>query len=347
MKKIAAIIIAACAAVNLFAQNSRTETLMQTWNGSGWENTGKLTYSYPAADQKVITTHTYDGAGWIPAQRMTMTNDAQGNTTGMIIEMYMGGTWTQISSSTTTNTYQNGNLVQSETNANGLLSRDIYTYENGKLKRRTGSIHTGAAWMDTDRETNTYDGDVLAYVIMEEYNGMSWSNYMKTEFNYSSGRIDYTETYIWDTDWVQHQIMYNYYDGDGSVSHQHIQVWNSGSSMYEDGQMWYHTYSSTSVREDLALVPEQIELDNYPNPFNPETTIRFTLPEDASVTLSVFNARGRLVRTLERESPLRAGTHTVQWDGRDDAHTPLPTGIYIYRLSSKAFTRVGRCLLVK
>jgi len=81
---------------------------------------------------------------------------------------------------------------------------------------------------------------------------------------------------------------------------------------------------------------------NKPNPFNPATTIGFTVPGSAPspVTLRVYTVDGRLVRTLVSRN-LDPGYHEVRWDGKSDAGTSLGTGVYFYRatIGAKSFAR--------
>lgn len=73
---------------------------------------------------------------------------------------------------------------------------------------------------------------------------------------------------------------------------------------------------------------------NFPNPFNPSTTIRFEIDATVAgseVELSIYSLRGKRVRTLVSEK-MDPGTHALHWDGTDDRGSPLPSGIYIYRL---------------
>jgi hypothetical protein len=79
---------------------------------------------------------------------------------------------------------------------------------------------------------------------------------------------------------------------------------------------------------------------NYPNPFNPSTTISFTLPQRAEVDLSVYDVGGRRVRTLVREE-MDSGRKTVAWDGRDDTGRMVSSGMYFCRL------RVGERVLAQ
>lgn len=90
-----------------------------------------------------------------------------------------------------------------------------------------------------------------------------------------------------------------------------------------------------------ANLPEQFQLEAYPNPFNPSTTIRFSLPERANVTLNVFNLIGEKIATLiagEKE----AGEYVVKWSAQD-----LPSGVYLVRLSANRTVRTVKLSLMK
>ncbi|MCK5547382.1 MAG: T9SS type A sorting domain-containing protein, partial [Thermoplasmata archaeon] len=79
---------------------------------------------------------------------------------------------------------------------------------------------------------------------------------------------------------------------------------------------------------------------NYPNPFNPATTISFTVPEKAHATLSIFNIEGKLVKTLVNNT-LEEGYKQTTWDGTDSHGNAVSSGVYFYRLRAggKALTR--------
>jgi hypothetical protein len=72
----------------------------------------------------------------------------------------------------------------------------------------------------------------------------------------------------------------------------------------------------------------------YPNPFNPQVTIRYELPAGDVVTLRVFDLGGRRVRTLLEADSQVAGPHGLRWDGRDDAGRAVPSGTYLLRLET-------------
>jgi len=86
--------------------------------------------------------------------------------------------------------------------------------------------------------------------------------------------------------------------------------------------------------------------DNYPNPFNPTTTIEFSLPVPGHVDLRIFDVAGRLVRTLV-DGKMTAATHAAVWNGRDFGGRPVASGVYYYRLLSDGLTATRKMMLVK
>ncbi len=96
-----------------------------------------------------------------------------------------------------------------------------------------------------------------------------------------------------------------------------------------------------------ADLPTDYELgENYPNPFNPSTTIKFALPEASNVTLEVYDSMGRRIATL-MSNQLAAGRYEAQWDGRNEAGSPVASGIYLYRIKAGNFTETKTMLLMK
>lgn len=91
------------------------------------------------------------------------------------------------------------------------------------------------------------------------------------------------------------------------------------------------SYTDELLPRDFALLP------NYPNPFNPQTTIEYHLPVIAYVGLEIYNNIGQKVRTLANQK-VAAGSHRVIWNGRDDANNPVASGIYLLRFRAKGKT---------
>jgi hypothetical protein len=105
--------------------------------------------------------------------------------------------------------------------------------------------------------------------------------------------------------------------------------------------------STTTGAEDQAVLPSKPTLEqNEPNPFNPVTTIKFALSNPAQARLEIYDATGRLVRTLA-DAPMTAGVHTIVWNGLDDAGHPSESGVYFYRLKAGAFEQSRRMTILK
>lgn len=85
---------------------------------------------------------------------------------------------------------------------------------------------------------------------------------------------------------------------------------------------------------------------NFPNPFNGETIISFSLPRAAMVDLAIYNVLGRTVRHLA-SGRYPAGEHRIRFDGLADSGAPLASGVYFYRLKTPALTESKKMVIVK
>jgi len=94
-------------------------------------------------------------------------------------------------------------------------------------------------------------------------------------------------------------------------------------------------------------VPVEFALhENYPNPFNPTTTLRFDLPEVSSTTLTIYNMLGQKVRTFNYQNT-SAGYHSVKWNATNDYGDPVGAGVYLYQLQTKDFVKTRKMVLLK
>jgi hypothetical protein len=87
--------------------------------------------------------------------------------------------------------------------------------------------------------------------------------------------------------------------------------------------------------------------NNFPNPFNPVTTIRYDLPRQVMVNLNIYDVRGRLVYTLVHSERQEPGTYNVTWDGRNNSGMHVATGVYFYRLIAGEFVQAKKMVLLK
>ncbi len=128
-----------------------------------------------------------------------------------------------------------------------------------------------------------------------------------------------------------------------------VKAWNSSCGWSE----WSNTANcrtlETGIIESESLEPPTaFELSqNYPNPFNPSTTIMFSVPESGPVSMVVYDILGREVTTLIAGAIMSPGVQSVTWDGLDAKGTPVPGGIYFYRMTAGDFVKTHKMLLLK
>ena len=95
-------------------------------------------------------------------------------------------------------------------------------------------------------------------------------------------------------------------------------------------------------------VPEVFSLEqNFPNPFNPITQIRYQLPNQTKVSIRVHDIMGRLVKTMVPNQTKLAGFHQITWDATNNNGDPVSAGMYLYVIQTKEFTDTHKMVLMK
>jgi PKD repeat protein len=164
--------------------------------------------------------------------------------------------------------------------------------------------------------------------------------------NYSVGEII---SYEWD------------FDNDGTIDSYELEPeYTYLDTGYYSVKLIIHDQDGTDefLREDFIHVTNgsgvdnhELEIRNYklmnhPNPFNPVTTISFSIPENKKVDLSLYNIKGQKVKTLIAEE-LSAGSHIVNWNGKDNNNKQVASGIYFYKLKAGNYHKVKKMILIK
>ena len=106
--------------------------------------------------------------------------------------------------------------------------------------------------------------------------------------------------------------------------------------------------SIESVSIDLSdLIPIDCKLSNHPNPFNPSTTIEFSIQNDSEIDISIFNTKGQKIKTIINNG-FTKGDHSIIWSGNDEFGNSVKSGIYFYKLKVNEKTEaVNKCLMLK
>ncbi|MCL2062940.1 MAG: T9SS type A sorting domain-containing protein [Candidatus Cloacimonetes bacterium] len=119
-------------------------------------------------------------------------------------------------------------------------------------------------------------------------------------------------------------------------------VYNGGESEYVSVEI--EVYASEFEDIEVPLMTELV--GNFPNPFNPETMIKFNIAVESIVSIDIYNIRGQRVRNLLNES-MKAGFHQVLWNGEDEYGRDVGSGMYFYVMRAGDFTTVRRMVLLK
>lgn len=215
---------------------------------------------------------------------------------------------------------------------------------------KTDSVNIDEAYMPSnivmDRDNNRLG---MCFFYHKDPISKSWDlTGGGDQFYYFDQRVEMTE------DWVQYNVISKSPEDAAGIS------CRARFTSYPVGRVWYDNFAIHPVEIELLPtgvrnpgnwatidIPTEFVLgDNYPNPFNPVTTILYSTPKEGNITIEVYNVLGRKIRTLFTGYQA-AGNHEIQWDGLDDAGMQMASGIYFVTLRSGQFVTAKRMTLMK
>jgi hypothetical protein len=147
---------------------------------------------------------------------------------------------------------------------------------------------------------------------------------------------------------ISHQPSYiDYVEGTDSVYYYIVTATDSSGNESIDAHPIIGRRSVTDIN-DNANIPKDFYLSqNFPNPFNPITTVPVAIPEASKVTITIFNILGQEIRVLN-DGILPVGRHYFDWNGTNTAGNNMPSGVYLYRLSTdKGINLSGKMVLIR
>jgi hypothetical protein len=237
--------------------------------------------------------------------------------------------------------YDNINILNGRTSADKLrraLERSGYAWRQIKVFTSKGDLPATPA---LPRLLRLWGGSISNYDAAREWAGKAWVHLHSLTITGHSGLRDGIG--VIGTFQVNLGQFGTYDNVVGTVEEMMLRDWR-GTILRTT------TEGVVSVDDDQASntqAPQVFLLkQNYPNPFNPETNISFSLPERTSVSLVIYNILGKKVKTLVT-GELAAGTHTVHWDGGEEAGNSVASGIYFYRLKTDSFDQTRKMVLMK
>ncbi len=213
---------------------------------------------------------------------------------------------------------------------------DIYVYDNFDSGTRTVSTLMGYQYDRSYDQPGYYSVDLVAPIDLT----MGDPVYVVVKFTNES----YGYPVVCDNT-APVEASTTYLSGNGANG----SWYELGTNLSIDAAVRIRTDPSLvqSSDEDPDVLPDRFRLEpNYPNPFNPVTTISYSLEERSHVVIAVYNLLGQKVVTLV-DNEISAGEHFVQWDGRDETGQPVSTGVYLYRIESEQFSASRKMVLLK
>ena len=215
---------------------------------------------------------------------------------------------------------------------------------------KTLFIKQNGEWTNCRHYTYKYnDMARLTEKCVQQWQDNSWTNVDSLNKNYNAqGKCIESTEYLWnDGAWqlaggTKTECCY---DGMACLSNEVCYQFTDND--WKKFQRTSYTYGHTvSVTKD-SNVPQTFELSNYPNPFNPQTTISFQLLSPNPVSLRIFNISGQEIKTLFDQDFLSSGLYKYVWNGTDNNGQNMPSGIYIYRLQVANQLLSRQCILLK
>ncbi len=163
--------------------------------------------------------------------------------------------------------------------------------------------------------------------------------------------VDYYKIDVYDVNW---DLIATYNTADNSrfyplednVVEDYYRI--SNHAFYLDGSSsnYGHITDQIVPNIDDSIEPVSLNVNNYPNPFNPETTILFSLVKPTMTKVEIFNIKGQKVKTL-LDDKLDSGEHKIVWNGKDDNGKSLASGVFFYKMTSGNYSSTKKMVLMK
>ena len=270
-----------------------------------------------------------------------------------------------------------GNDISGSSNAGIQILNAQASIFNNRIYDCNYGIRIQAGASPDIHDNNIYSNTTGVYLEQSEpsnlrFNNLGWNLGNSDEFNNVGIRINY----LLSGNSFVNDDRNNFYDGGANTDVMNL----TSTTLMAQQNYWNNQNFSGSVdagspltaynndagpggamgrpvvheQELASILPKDLLLmQNFPNPFNPSTNIRFSLPNRATVSLAIYDSRGSLVRKLMDQQAFENGQGDVIWDGSNAAGVPVTSGVYYYQIeaqdleTNESYSRSQKLLLVK
>jgi len=305
---------------------STTAVSIAKWNGSSWSALGtglnSFVYATAVSGSDLYVGGNFSAADGSPASFIAKWNGSSWSALGggawnvvyalavnaSAGKMMVGGTFQNVGGGTI------ANYIASFTDSEDPLPVEITSFI--VVQNR---LDADLKWT-TATEANNYGFEIERRTLTTSVNNQS-STWKKITFISGLGSTNSPHEYTF----TDRNL------SAGNYAYRIKQIDNSGAFTY-----------TKEAEVEIGLVPREFTLsENYPNPFNPSTTIQFSLPQAGFITLKIYNTLGEEIASLISEK-LDAGTYTKNWNATD-----ISSGVYFYRLHAGSFVETKKLVLLK
>jgi len=317
---------------------------------SQWKQTFKTDYTYDSnGNLNFSISSNYLNNTWVQSTKSIETYNASRKLTNQLDQDWRGTDW--VNSNQTNYYYTDGTLeyTEQQTWTGGIWVnslKEVFTYD-GQGKETVRVVHTwnGSSYITSTRTSSTWDqnGNLLEELV-EVYGGGIWVLFQKFVRTYTTNNqvaLFQENSYNHSTSkWVPVMRVVNTFNSSNVLT---LSLWEKfvDPDWVKSYKNEYTYFGATGVKTE-SIPSSGFELaNNYPNPFNPVTTISFSLPENLKISLTVHDITGKTIAVLA-EGNYAAGSYKKVFNaGR------LASGAYFYRLQTSGFTMVKKMLLLK
>ncbi len=235
-------------------------------------------------------------------------------------------------------------------------SQSELVYYSQPYPIEAGAWYKIGVWVKTEDVNTTGMGEFI-YATGDYHDGginlcfFTHGGNIETEWSAQGDRFIYIDQRDSTTEWTLYEGVHQAKDDATGISvRARFNNWVTGTAWFDDFSVVKMAVAPSAIEPEnrqTAKLPEKFALkQNYPNPFNPETTIEYGLPKQSHVTLTIYNVLGQQVRTLTN-TVQHAGNYSIVWDAKNDRGEMVPTGMYLYVLTTNEQRMTRKMVLMR
>ena len=323
-----------------------------TWLAQSWDGINLFKYSYTYDDdgneiESIYKIWNLDNLEWMNIQKSTRTYQ-DGDWTEMLTQSWDGNQW--INNTKLIFIYEDGYVVEyfqqlwSESEWEDHYKATVI-YENGQVIEAISQTWVDFGWQNYIKSIYAYnDNDNMTEFLIQSWNGYNWINSTYYLYTYD---IHYNQienlVQTWDeSEWINWLKTSSTYDNDNNLIEALTLRWNdtdwennsrTANYIYEENNLDINFDHDIDLSYNLHA--------SYPNPFNPNTTISFTIPNHEFASIKIYSLNGQLITTLA-EGYFNQGSHYLTWNAAN-----TPSGKYFVRMKSNAYNKTQIITLIK